>query len=169
MMNSKTLVLAAATAVLATQVQADCADQTIKCVGHGFEEYYNAGFCWSWFSCKPYVNPCDECNNRFGRDRVTGYAGVWDKLDVIAAGDSAALLTLPGLSATNAISLAVAGAGAIDVATTGRVDAGDVNVSVVGDGRIRIDISDNASAGSGPASERGGDRDHRCVHAHSKK
>ncbi|KAJ0405847.1 hypothetical protein P43SY_001579 [Pythium insidiosum] len=66
------------------------------------------------------------------------------RLDVIAAGDSAAVLTLPALSASNAISLAVAGAGEIDVATTGRVDAGNVNLSVVGDGRIRVHVRDNA-------------------------
>ncbi|GLE06853.1 hypothetical protein PINS_up016515 [Pythium insidiosum] len=88
-MHAKTLVLAAAAtaAVFASQAQADCADQSIKCVGNGFEDYYNAGHCWSWLSCKPCVDPCSECNGRFGSDRITGYErwryfgdgdGMWD-------------------------------------------------------------------------------------------
>ncbi|GLE06856.1 hypothetical protein PINS_up016520 [Pythium insidiosum] len=75
-MVSKTLILAAAAAALASQVQADCADQTIKCLGlpgSGLEVPITVGFCWSWFSCKPCQDPCTSCNNAVGRDNIAGY------------------------------------------------------------------------------------------------
>ncbi|GLE10689.1 hypothetical protein PINS_up022906 [Pythium insidiosum] len=75
-MVSKTLILAAAAASLASQVQADCDDQTIRCLGlpgSGLESPITVGFCWSWFSCKPCRDICATCNEWFGSDRIAGY------------------------------------------------------------------------------------------------
>ncbi|KAJ0412689.1 hypothetical protein ATCC90586_002319 [Pythium insidiosum] len=91
-MNTKTLAVVAAAAVLATQVQADCADQEIKCYTHSSgEPEIRVGFCWSWgsFACLPCRNGCDSCRDAFGGGNVAAWGryhrgnadvdGWWDR------------------------------------------------------------------------------------------
>ncbi|GLE10690.1 hypothetical protein PINS_up022907 [Pythium insidiosum] len=66
------------------------------------------------------------------------------RLDVAVAGGGAVALALPSLTVSNAVCMAVAGAGEIDAIVDGAVDVGDVDLAVVGDGRVRLHVHEPA-------------------------